>query len=123
MKSLLIPAVALGVVLSGASFAQSSMNASSQPAAPLVSQQGSPANQDGALNAQKLKQDLQNSGFTDVNVAPESFLVQAKTKDGKPVMMAIGPNGFTAVEAIDRNAPASTESTHRSNSATSNGQK
>ena len=121
MKSLFIPAVALGVMVSGASFAQSSMNSSSQPAA--ESQQGSPANQDGALNAQKLKQDLQNSGFTDVNVAPESFLVQAKTKDGKPVMMAIGPNGFTAVEAIDRNAPASTDSTHRSNSATSNGQK
>jgi hypothetical protein len=118
MRSLLIPAVALGMVVSGASFAQSSMNSHSQPASPPVSQQGSSPNQrDRAPTTQKLKQDLQNAGFTDVNVTAESFLVQAKSKDGNPVLMAIGPDGFTALEAIHRNPPPSAGATENSGSA------
>jgi len=113
MRRLFIPVVALGMVISGASFAQSSSSTpqpGSQAATPPATQQGSPVSQLALLTPQTLKQDLQNAGFTDVNVTPESFLVQARTKDGHPVVMTIGPHGFTAMEAIDRTAPASTGS-------------
>jgi hypothetical protein len=69
------------------------------------------------LTTQKLKQDLQNAGLSDVNVTAESFLVQAKNKDGNPVLMAIGPDGFTALEATHRNPPPSTGSTANSGGA------
>ncbi|MEJ1935669.1 hypothetical protein WDZ92_36215, partial [Nostoc sp. NIES-2111] len=46
------------------------------------------------------KQDLQSAGFQDVNVVAESFVVQAKTKDGNPVVMTIGPHGMSVFEAM-----------------------
>lgn len=52
------------------------------------------------LAAQKIKQDLQNSGFTDVNVVAESFVVQAKSPDGDPVVMTIGSHGMSVFEAM-----------------------
>jgi hypothetical protein len=39
---------------------------------------------------------LQDSGFTDIRIMPESFLVRAKDKDGNPVMMLINPDSITA---------------------------
>jgi hypothetical protein len=53
--------------------------------------------------AQKLQQDLQNAGFTDVKVVAESYVVQAKTKDGDPVLMTIGPHGMSLFEAMEVN--------------------
>jgi hypothetical protein len=94
-----LTAAALGLMITGPAFAQSS--ATPAPKAPEAQQQSSSANQsDKLLTTQKLKQDLQNAGFTDVTVAAEAFLVQAKTKDGNPVVMTIGPHGFTAMEAV-----------------------
>ena len=52
------------------------------------------------MTIQKLKSDLQNAGFSDVKVMAEAFVVQAKTKDGNPVVMTIGPHGFSAFEAV-----------------------
>lgn len=61
------------------------------------------ANQNLAA-AQKIKQDLANAGFTDVKVVAESFVVQAKSKDGDPVLMTIGPHGMSVFEAMNANA-------------------
>jgi hypothetical protein len=44
------------------------------------------------------KQDLQKAGFTEVKVLEDAFLVQAKTKDGNPIVMSIGPHGMSALE-------------------------
>ncbi|WP_048709825.1 hypothetical protein [Microvirga massiliensis] len=94
-----LTAATLGLLITGPAFAQSSTTPA--PKAPEAQQQNSFASQTGnMLTAQKLKQDLQNAGFTDVTVAAEAFLVQAKTKDGNPVVMTIGPHGFTAMEAV-----------------------
>jgi hypothetical protein len=53
--------------------------------------------------AQKIKQDLQSAGFTDVKVVAESFVVQAKSKNGDPVLMTIGPHGMSVFEAMNSN--------------------
>ena len=49
---------------------------------------------------QHVAQDLQQAGFTDVHVMPESFLVRAKDKRGEPVMMVINPDSVTAVTEV-----------------------
>jgi hypothetical protein len=43
---------------------------------------------------------LQKAGFTDVKVLQDSFLVQAKTADGNPILMTIGPHGMSALEVL-----------------------
>jgi hypothetical protein len=61
--------------------------------------------------AQKIKQDLQGAGFTDVKVVAESFVVQAKSKDGDPVLMTIGPHGMSVFEAMNNSGAASKSGT------------
>lgn len=46
---------------------------------------------------QQLQDQLTKAGFTDVTVTPSSFYVHAKDKQGDPVAMVIGPEGFTEV--------------------------
>lgn len=119
MRTLFIPAVVLGMLLSDASFAQSS---TSSQAGPQASQQRSSANPQTLLTSQMVQQDLQNAGFTDVNVTPRGFLVQARAKDGSPVVMKIGPKGFTAMEVINQSEPCEDGSDDCSNSDTSDTQ-
>src|SRR5262249_41258407 len=57
--------------------------------------------------AQKLRADLTKAGYTDINIMPSSFFVQAKNSEGNPVTMMISPDSVTAL----------TEATQRSNSA------
>jgi hypothetical protein len=49
--------------------------------------------------SQKLQSDLQRAGFSDVQVTPESFLVRAKDKNGRPVTMLVHPAPITAMAA------------------------
>ena len=58
---------------------------------------------------QKLRSDLSKAGYTDISVAPSSFVVHAKNSGGNPVMMVISPNSVTAI----------TEENGASNSASS----
>jgi hypothetical protein len=70
-----------------------------------------------AVTAQKIRQDLQSAGFTDVKVVAESFVVQAKSKDGDPVLMTIGPRGMSVFEAMGTGSHSTSGTT---GSATSN---
>lgn len=70
-------------------------SASAQPGTP---QSGSPQT---LAAAKQIRQDLQAAGFQDVNVVAESFVVQAKTKEGNPVVMTIGPHGMSVFEAMN----------------------
>jgi PRC-barrel domain protein len=56
---------------------------------------------------QQLTNNLQQSGFTDIKVVSDSFLVQAKDKSGNPVTMFIGPNSATEVTTVGSNDQAS----------------
>jgi hypothetical protein len=65
--------------------------------------------QEGAAQTKgtSLRQDLLSSlskaGFTDVSVKADSFVVQAKDKDGHPVTMLLAPDSFTEVMDIQSN--------------------
>ena len=56
---------------------------------------------------QRLEQDLEQAGFRDVRIMPESFLVRAKNRQGLPVMMIINPDSVTAVTAATPGAGGS----------------
>jgi hypothetical protein len=68
--------------------------------------------------AQKIKQDLKNAGFTNVKVVAESFVVQAKSRDGDPVLMTIGPHGMSVFEAMNGDNSGSDKSTTGSATST-----
>lgn len=63
-----------------------------------------------------LRSMLQKSGYTDIRVAPTTFMVHAKDSDGKPVVMSVTPVSFTEdtdVNTTNRTTtgPATTNST------------
>lgn len=108
MKSL-VATVALLTVLAIPAFAQTAgaPNSSQLDAASANNDQKSPAdaaqaNASGQNNAaiDSIRKDLQAAGFTDVKVVAQSFVVQAKSKDGNPVVMTIGPHGMSVFEAM-----------------------
>jgi len=54
---------------------------------------------DGQDLLQKIHDKLVSDGFSDVHVVPQSFLISAKDKTGKPVVMLVGPNSATVLSA------------------------
>jgi sporulation protein YlmC with PRC-barrel domain len=65
-----------------------------------------------------LTQMLQKSGYTDIRVAPTSFMVHAKDGDGNPVVMSISPDEFTEVTNVGNttgNARNTADNASRSN--------
>ncbi len=86
--------VASSALISTAAFAQTTTtpaNTQAKPAATTASLQ------------QQVKTNLQQAGFSDVSVMPDSFLVQAKDKSGNPITMMINPNSITEVVADNAN--------------------
>jgi hypothetical protein len=49
---------------------------------------------------QQVQSNLQQAGFTDIQIMPSSFLVRAKDRAGNPVIMVINPDSVTAVTEI-----------------------
>ena len=122
MKHLLTGAAML-VLFASPALAQSPTQ-QTQPT-PQTNENSSP-NQNLAA-AQKIKQDLQSAGFTNVKVVAESFVVQAKSRDGDPVLMTIGPHGMSVFEAMnsgnsgsDKSTTGSATSTNPANSGSQN---
>jgi len=108
MKTLAM-AAALLTCFAVPAFAQTTVpaNSSQMDAASASHDQKSPADaaqsNGGAQNKsaiESIRKDLQAAGFTDVKVVAESFVVQAKSKDGNPVVMTIGPHGMSVFEAM-----------------------
>ena len=95
MKHLAAIAALAVLAASPAAVAQQSQT----PNPPTASQPSTNSNQ-RLTAANKIQQDLKNAGFTDIKVVAESFVVQAKSKDGNPVLMTIGPHGMSVFEAM-----------------------
>ena len=82
---------------------------------------------DNGVNSQnntKVRQDLtqmlQKSGYTDIRVAPSSFMVRAKDQDGNPVVMSISPDHFaemTTVNEVSRDGQREASNSVGSNNA------
>jgi sporulation protein YlmC with PRC-barrel domain len=49
---------------------------------------------------------LKNSGYTDIRVAPEAYMIRARDADGDPVVMSISPDSFAEVRTIGKNSSA-----------------
>lgn len=58
------------------------------------------SNQTNTKARQELTNMLNKSGYTDIRVAPTSFMVRAKDKDGNPVVMSISPDRFAEITAV-----------------------
>ena len=94
-NTLFMSTLAFALAISGTAFAQSATSATKPPSADATKPQTSGQR---AVTVDKVTQDLQKAGFSDVKVLEDAFLVQAKTKDGNPIIMTIGPNGMSAME-------------------------
>jgi glucose/arabinose dehydrogenase len=104
-------AIGLTLALVGSAFAQSPNNQSqNNQGANRQGQNQQTQNQQGQRTSirQQVMENLQKSGFTDIHIMPESFLVRAKDKDGNPVMMVMNPDSITAVTEIPSGNRSST---------------
>jgi len=108
--------LALALAVSGTAFAQSTTGATNPPSPNATKQET--ASQQSVLTIDKLKQDLQKAGFSEVKVLQDAFLIQAKTKDGNPILMTLGPNGMSALE-MSVSSGATTGHAHPDNSPAS----
>ena len=109
MKSIILPALAAALALATPALAQAPAGATAQTP-PAATEQ--PARQEGStsplhnsnlLTINKLKQDLQKAGFSDIQIIANSFVVQAKDKDGNPTIMSLSPSGVFAISALQSN--------------------
>jgi len=100
-KLVFVPALALALAASAPAVAQSPTAAppSSPPVATVPQKPARSQKADqSALTIEKLTQDMQRAGFSEVKVLEDTFLVQAKTKDGNPIFISVGPHGNSAME-------------------------
>jgi len=106
MKTTTILAAAFLTTVSSVALAQApSSPSTSTPPATTKTQTG------GTNLQQQVTTNLQNSGFTNVKVMPDSFLIRATDKSGNPVTMFIGPNSVSEVTTVGANGQASGTST------------
>ena len=70
---------------------------------------------------QKLHQSLEQSGFKNVKVVPEAFLIHAKAPDGSRIVMRMTPDEIEGV-VIERTGSSSPPDGSTSNSPPSPGQ-
>lgn len=104
MKKTILVAAAFLTTVSSVALAQTpSSNSGSAPAA-TTSTNPQPAR--SGLR-QQLTSSLEQAGFTNIKVIPDSFLVQANDKSGNPVTMSIGPNSMSEVTTVGSNDQAS----------------
>ena len=81
----------------------------------------SSANQSQTRVRQQLTQMLQKSGYTDIRVAPTSFMVRAKDQDGNPVVMSISPDRFAEMTAVSDTTRDSKDRTSSNTVGSNNG--
>jgi hypothetical protein len=58
--------------------------------------------------AQQMRSSLQQAGFTNLKVMPESFLIRGQDPQGNPVEMVITPNSVAAIDIGRANGNAMT---------------
>ena len=98
MRTILLASAAV-LALSQVTYAQGPNNGNATTANQTTN------TKDQAASSQRLGTKLQNmlekSGYTDIRVAPTSFMVHAKNSDGNPVVMSFSPDTFTEVTDVN----------------------
>ncbi len=92
---LTVPACAALALLAGPAWAQS-------PSPNAQTDNPEMSDQEIQQGPQKLREKLAQDGYTDVKIAPGSYIVSAKDKDGNKVVMMIGPNSMTMMKVPDK---------------------
>jgi len=95
MRKTALVAAAIVTTVSLAALAQT--NPAPTPPAKSTAAKAQP---NGASLRQQVTTNLQQSGFTDVKMVPDSFLVQAKDKAGNAVTMFITPDSMAEVTTV-----------------------
>ncbi len=78
---------------------------------------GTPSDGSQGSVRQQMVNDLQQAGFTEVKIRPQSFLVEARDRSGNPVTMFVGPNTFAEVKTVGANAKSSSSTSASGNNA------
>ena len=91
---------ATALLLAAPAFAQSSSSPHSSNS--TSSSSSSMSASDITQLRQKIKHDLEQDGFTNVHVVPDSFLVNAQNKQGQPVVMIINPHSVFSVTQVGK---------------------
>jgi len=100
MRNLPAAAIGLAVLLAGPTLAQAASETAKMTGQDQSQQQTQNNRQQSQNNEsirQQVKNDLQQEGFSDIKIMPQSFLVRAKDKNGNPMMMVINPDSVAAV--------------------------
>ena len=97
---------------SGVTSNQPSGMTSNQPYGTSNSPNASSGQQQGVTvdTQQKIRQSLENSGFRNVQVLPEAFVIRAQAPDGSRVVMLLRPD-----ELVSMIQPTGTQSGNRGN--------
>lgn len=74
------------------------------PLAYVEAAQGDAQHQDPTAHLSEM---LRNSGYTNIRIAPETYLIRARDADGNPVIISISPDSFSEVKTIGMENPAS----------------
>jgi hypothetical protein len=103
-RRLIVPACASLALLSGATLAQAPTPNGAQDDQNNKGQNNKGmSDQEIQHGPQKLRDKLAADGYTDVEIAPGSYVVSAKDKDGNKVVMMIGPHSMTMMKVPDKN--------------------
>ena len=108
MKRIVLIGVATAAALSTAAFAQTDTTPAPTPATPAKTT--TQENVKAPSLRQEVRDSLQKAGFKDISVKADSFVVQAKDKEGRDVTMLLGPDFFTEVMAWGSNGQTSANS-------------
>jgi hypothetical protein len=93
---LILPALAALTLAMGAA----SVAAKTDPGATI-------AEEDAQTVPDKIREKLSAEGYQDITVMPTSYAVSATDKEGKPVLLLIGPSGSTPLR---EEAPSTAQS-------------
>lgn len=103
MKALAISFATL-LLLAPAAIAQTPQPPSQRPPRDESLQSMAPESSQSLRNSvssmEQLRDSLRQSGFSKVQVVPQSYLIRARDPDGNPIMMIIGPDQIAGVAEI-----------------------
>jgi hypothetical protein len=114
MRTILLASAAV-IALSQIASAQDTNN--SRPSD--TANQAATANTSNQHLGADLRNMLQKSGYTDIRVAPTSFMVRAKDSDGNTVVMSISPDSFTEFTGVNTTNGSTTGAATANNTASS----
>jgi len=97
MRIPVFPIIASGVLLAAPAFAQPAGTTTAQPSGTLASSNLPDDTRVTLDTQQKLRQSLEESGFKNVKVTAETYVVHAKAPDGSHIVMMVSPDQIAGV--------------------------